>query len=464
MKVLVCGASGCIGSAVARALRSRGHQVVEAGRSFEDGPRSMALDFMQPQTPSAWAQRLQARGIEAVVNCVGILMPSRGQSFARVHSKGPIELFRGAALAGVARVVQVSALGVGAHAESLAMPYLHSKFLADEALATLPLQSAVLRPSLVYGPRSQSSALFATLASLPVIALPGRGEQPVQPVQVYEVAEAVARLLEQAGRLEGVLELGGGEVLSYREMLAHYRRAQGLLARRGALWLPVPMPLMQLGAWLAEALPQQVYCRDTLRLLALGSVPRVNALPRLLGRAATGLQQGLAVAPPVPAFSLQVQLGVPVAWALRAALAFMWLYTAAISALLPQASGVMALLARCGFEGQAGVLALTASCALNTALGLALLWRPSPVAHAAQCAAILGYTLTAALHMPELTIDHCAPLVKNLPVLMAVLLLWLDGQRAVLQAQAPCDYKRTGRLPAVALRALAHTELHQPSR
>lgn len=463
MKILVCGASGCIGTAVTRALRSRGHQVVEGGRQLDDGPRSMAINFMQARTPVEWARRLQERGIGGVVNCVGMLMPTRGQSFARVHSAGPIELFRGAALAGVGRVIQISALGVGAHAESLATPYLHSKFLADEALATLPLDWAVLRPSLVYGPRSQSAALFATLASLPVIGLPGRGKQALQPVQVYEVAEVVARLLEQPGRLGAVLELGGGEVLSYREMLGRYRQALGL---GEALWLHVPMPLMKLGALFAEALPQQVFCRDTVRLLARGSVPRVNATPVLLGRAATGMRQGLVVAPPETAFSLQVQLSAPVAWALRLSLAFMWLYTAAISALLQQESGVMALLARCGFEGQAAVAALAASCVLNTALGLSLLWRPSPVAYALQCCAIVGYTFTAAVHMPELTIDHCGPLVKNLPVLMVVLALWLDSQRMhlVLHDKARRDYKPTSRPPAAAGRAAAHTDLHQQSR
>jgi hypothetical protein len=51
-----------------------------------------------------------------------------------------------------------------------------------------------------------------------------------------------------------------------------------------------------------------------------------------------------------------------------------------------------------------------------------------------QAGAVLGYGLTAAFNMPELTLDHCAPLVKNVPVLMAVLLLWL--------AHAPRDAAR----------------------
>ncbi len=422
MRVLVCGSTGCIGSALVRALRSRGHVVIEAARRHVDGERTLHLDFMQPRPPRAWQECLRPLRLDAVVNAVGILMPARGQRFERVHAQGPIELFRGASLAGVPRIVQVSALGVGHDAEALSRPYLATKLRADDALAALPLRWAVLRPSLVHGPGSQSAALFASLASLPLIALPGRGVQRVQPIHVYEVAEAAVRLLESESGWRSVHELAGPAVLSYREMLATYRSAA---TAAPALWLPLPLPLMRLAAWAAEWLPQQVYSRDTLRLLERGSVAADNAAPRLLGRAPTSLARGLAVAPARAAAVPQATLSPGLAAALRATLAFMWIYTALVSALWPQRSGVLELLARCGFDGDAGVMVLVASCALNTALGAWLLWRPSPAVFALQVVAVLGYTATAAWNMPALTLDHCGPLVKNLPVLGLVLLLWI---------------------------------------
>ncbi len=422
MRVLVCGATGCVGSAVASALRARGHQVVAGARGAADGPREMHIDFMQPTSPAEWARRLAAQRIEAVVNCVGILIPGRGQSFARVHAHGPIELFRGAALANVRRVVQVSALGVNTEPHSLGTPYLHSKLLADEALAALAVDGAVLRPSLLYGPRSQSGRLFATLASLPVIGLPGWGRQAVQPVHVFELAEAIVRLLERGRPVQGTYELAGAEPTTYRGMLAAYRQALGL---SDAVWLPLPMPLMKLTAWVAEALPQKVFSRDTLRMLESGSVPAANGLAGLLGRAPSSLAHGLAISAPEPLADLRVSISPAVAWAVRGALAFMWIYTALISALLPQQSGVMVLLARCGLVGAVGITALVLSCALNLTVGMLTVVRPSPWLYAVQASAVLGYGLTAAFNMPELTLDHCAPLVKNVPVLMAVMLLWL---------------------------------------
>jgi uncharacterized protein YbjT (DUF2867 family) len=423
MKVLVCGATGCIGHAVVHALRARNHQVVEAARSLPEGARTLRLDFMQEQDPRDWAQALAARRIDAVVNCVGILMQGAGQTFERVHARGPGELFKGAALAGVRRVVQVSALGVRDDAGTHGMPYLLSKLQADDALAALPMESAIVRPSLVYGPGSASTALFATLASLPVIATLGRGRQQVQPIHVYEVAEAVVHLLERSGPLAPgeVFELGGPQSLTYRQMLAAYRQALGL---GEVLWLPVPGPLMMLGAACAEWLPQKVFSRDTLRLLEHGSTTAANAATRLLGRAPTALQDGLAVTPPQPVLDVQVVLNPVMDRLLRLALACMWLATVPVALGWPQASGVLHLLQRCGSPGPAGVAVMLASCGLNLGLGAAVLLRPAPATYALQMAAVLGYTLTAAMNMPELTLDRGGSLVTSLPVLALLLALW----------------------------------------
>src|SRR4051812_39982798 len=111
MRVLVAGASGFIGRALADALAREGHEVIRASRHGE-----LAVDFASVAAAHWWAPRLE--NVQAVVNAVGIVRESRGQTFEALHTRAPIELFRACAAARVGFVVQISALGADAAAQS----------------------------------------------------------------------------------------------------------------------------------------------------------------------------------------------------------------------------------------------------------------------------------------------------------------------------------------------------------
>src|SRR5215212_1773242 len=133
MRVLVTGASGFIGHALADALARQGHEVLRASRSGE-----VAVDFARVPDASWWLAKLS--GVDAVVNAVGILRERAGQSFEALHARAPVELFRACAQLRIATVVQVSALGADAGAQSR---YHLSKKTADDALRALPLDAAI---------------------------------------------------------------------------------------------------------------------------------------------------------------------------------------------------------------------------------------------------------------------------------------------------------------------------------
>lgn len=298
MKVLVCGASGCIGGAVARLLRERGHQVVEGGRSLPADDAHLPVDYGAGHDAAHWARCLHGKAIDAVVNAVGVLLPSGRNTYDAVHARGPSALFDGAVQAGVRRIVQVSALGVGRGPDALRTRYATSKLEADDALralgATRGVDWAVVRPSLVYGPRSQSAGLLRLMTRLPVIGLPGGGEQPVQPIHVQDVAEVIANMLAHPQPIAREVELAGPRPMRWRDMLAAFRRAQGL---REPLWLPVPMPAMKLTAWLAQALPQQALSPDTLTMLEHGNTARHNGAAEWLGREPVAMEQAVGRLP-----------------------------------------------------------------------------------------------------------------------------------------------------------------------
>src|SRR4029078_12503220 len=97
---------------------------------------------------------------------------------------------------------QISALGAEAGAVAR---YHSSKYEADRFLMELPLDWAVFALSLVYGAGGSSARIFDSQASLPLIPLPGRGDQRVQPVHIDDLVEAVMRLAESPAALLCVL-------------------------------------------------------------------------------------------------------------------------------------------------------------------------------------------------------------------------------------------------------------------
>jgi hypothetical protein len=135
----------------------------------------------------------------------------------RSAPRAPIALFDACAQAGVRKVVQISALG--ADTDATRTPYMDTKRTADAWLMSSPLDWAVLSPSLVVGMDGDSSRFFRSMASLPALGLPGRGEQLLQPVHIDDLCEAVVRLLASGSPMRCVLDIVGPAQMTYRGML-----------------------------------------------------------------------------------------------------------------------------------------------------------------------------------------------------------------------------------------------------
>jgi uncharacterized protein YbjT (DUF2867 family) len=97
MKVLLTGANGFLGRYILAALLKAGHDVVPAVRNTVQAdrllpsPASIHADFNRDIRKEDWLPRLD--GIDAVINCAGILQGSVSQSIDAIHSKAPQVLF-----------------------------------------------------------------------------------------------------------------------------------------------------------------------------------------------------------------------------------------------------------------------------------------------------------------------------------------------------------------------------------
>jgi len=221
--VTVFGGTGFVGTYVVRALARKGWRIRVAARRPKLGYRLPSYgDVGQIQLTTAdigSREQVDAAlmGASACVNLVGILAPSAGRSFRKVHEEGAKTVAEAAAARGIRRFVQVSALGADPTSPSL---YARTKAEAESLVRKALPSAVVLRPSVVFGPEDNFFNRFAAMATWsPVLPLIGGGKTRFQPVFVGDVAQAAANALERESAAGGTFELGGPGVYSFKDLM-----------------------------------------------------------------------------------------------------------------------------------------------------------------------------------------------------------------------------------------------------
>lgn len=285
----IFGGSGFVGRHTVRALAARGWRVRAAVR------RPDLAGHLQPMGAVGQIHAVQANlrfpasvlkaveGADVVVNCVGILAGSGAQTFDAVHVAGARAAAKAAREAGVRRFIHVSAIGASAKSSA---SYAQSK-AAGEAAALAEFPGAViLRPSIVFGPEDEFFNRFAAMARMsPFLPLIGGGKTRFQPVFVGDVAAAIANVAEGKGSAGTVYELGGPEVVSFKELLDRTQVWSG----RPRRYLRIPFALAKLQALLTWPLPNALrpVTVDQVRMLQTDNV--VSAKAQAEGRTLAGL-------------------------------------------------------------------------------------------------------------------------------------------------------------------------------
>lgn len=270
--VTVFGGDGFIGRHTVRALAQAGYRVRVAVR------RPDLAGHLQPMGGVGQIHAVQANvrypdsvkaavaGADAVVNLVAVLQPSGKQTFDALHVDGARTIAQAARAAGADVMVQVS--GLGADAQS-ASAYARSKAKGEQAVLEACPEAVILRPSVVFGPEDDFFNRFASMAAIsPVLPLIGGGKTQFQPVYVGDVAQAILASVE--GRAQGgkIYELGGPEILTFRECLDRVQKYSG----RDRGYVSLPFWLAKLQAALTWPLPKRPLTVDQVRLLQKSSI------------------------------------------------------------------------------------------------------------------------------------------------------------------------------------------------
>jgi uncharacterized protein YbjT (DUF2867 family) len=290
-RAAILGGAGFIGRYVVKRLAERGDVLTVGGRT------AASAKFLKLKGDVGQVGLVNiAIGDEAVlpafvanndcvVNLVGVLHESGGQSFEMVHHIGPARLARLAREAGVERFVHISAIGADPRSASA---YARTKAAGEGAVRDAFPTATILRPGVVFGPEDQFFNRFAALAMIsPALPLIGGGETRFQPVYVGDVADAVVRCIDDPTTAGRTYELGGPKVYTFRALI------ELLLAEihRKRFLLDIPFGLAALQARLLSLLPNPPLTPDQVEMLKRDNVVSSGALTlAMLGIAPTPVE------------------------------------------------------------------------------------------------------------------------------------------------------------------------------
>ena len=415
MRVLLTGATGLIGSATATQLLAEGHEVVGVGRRAgppRTGMRWVELDMRSAGRPEHWLPHLA--GVDAVINCAGVLQDNASDSTEAAHASGPAALFAACEKAGIRRVVHLSAIGVDHETPT---EFSRTKAQGDKALMARGVDWVILRPSVVVGRGAYGgSALLRGLASLPIVPrVPDAGK-----LQIVQLDDLVATILwflrpDAPGRVQ--LEVAGPHPLAFDDVVAAYRRWLGWEPGRQVRvprWLMSAMyRLGDFVGWLGWRAPIRSTAR---REILRGAVGDPGPWTSMTGIAPRSLEASLAAEPATvqEKWFARLYLLKPI---VLGVFSLFWIATAFMS-LGPGWEIGIRLMHEGGVTGIAAPLTVIAGALADLCIGIGIAFRRTgrPALYAALILSLV-YVVIGTILVPRLWTDPLGPMLKIWPVL-----------------------------------------------
>lgn len=282
--IVVTGANGRLGQRLLRAFAGsvQLRAVVRSERAAAriralPAPVQAEIQVLDEADEAALARA--AEGARVWLHLVGILKETSASRYVDAHERTCTAVARGAARAGVERIVHPSLLGADPRSPNAC---LASRGRAEEILLAGAVPTTILRLPMVLGPGEAATQALRREATAPLTPLVRGGAALEQPIDSLDVVEAVRLALEEGGDARPVLDLAGPESLSHRELV---RRVGERLGRRPRI-LPLPPFAVRGAVFLLE----RIVADPPLTSAMLGVIDRDDAVDPLPAARRLGLE------------------------------------------------------------------------------------------------------------------------------------------------------------------------------
>ncbi|MFG2602459.1 SDR family oxidoreductase [Streptomyces sp. NPDC048514] len=275
-RYLVTGATGYIGGRLVPELLAAGHRVRCLARSpgkLRDQPWAGDVEVVRGDVTDAASVGDALRDVDVAYYLVHAL--GTGPDFEATDRRAAQIFGERARAADVRRIVYLGGLTPGGVPEEELSPHLRSRGQVGRILLDSGVPTTVLRAAVILGSGSASFEMLRYLTErLPVMITPSWVRTRIQPIAVRDVLRLLVGSAGMPAEVNRAFDIGGPDVLTYREMMMRYARVAGL-PRRLILSVPVLTPRLS-SLWvglvtpvpagiarpLTESLRHEVVCRE----------------------------------------------------------------------------------------------------------------------------------------------------------------------------------------------------------
>lgn len=261
-RILITGATGFLGGALARRLSAGGVNVVALARSSSkvEGLTQVGIPVVRGDMTNRGSLREAVLDCEVVIHCAASFGHPDEQRDVNIN--GTRALAEECGFAGVKRMVYISSIAVYGFArrgivteEDKPVPgayaYARTKYGGELALRDVALhtgmQRVIVRPGMIYGPGSPNwtAGLFRYVKRNPIV-FPGSGSGSAHPIFLDDVIDMLVRVHDDDALNGEVFNCSPDPAPTWREWLLGYASLAG-----HHNWLPIPPFLAKTGAGIA---------------------------------------------------------------------------------------------------------------------------------------------------------------------------------------------------------------------
>ncbi|MFG3058404.1 SDR family oxidoreductase [Streptomyces sp. NPDC048231] len=276
LRCLVTGATGYIGGRLVPELLAAGHRVRCLARSpdrLRDQPWAGDVDVAAADVTRADSVAEAMRDIDVAYYLVHAL--GSGGDFEKTDRRAARIFGERARAAGVRRIVYLGGLTPVGVPERELSPHLRSRSEVGRILLDSGVPTTVLRAAVIIGSGSASFEMLRYLTErLPVMVTPRWVRTRIQPIAVRDVLRLLVGSARMPDDVNRAFDIGGPDVLTYRDMMIGYAEVAGLphrvvlpvpvlTPRLSSLWVGLVTPVpTSIARPLTESLRHEVVCHE----------------------------------------------------------------------------------------------------------------------------------------------------------------------------------------------------------